>query len=146
MLQFLSSASRLKILLIYGMSFAFILLPINATNSAIFVQNYSAWQNLSPAHQNGYVIAYVDTQSTLTDPRETSFANGILGCFQELRPNSTMIVQQVNDTYRSNPDLWGIPAAVIVHVVLMRVCERQLRNAGWDGVTAEVFLQNLRRR
>lgn len=144
--QFFPSAPRSKTVQICGLIFAFILLPINAAISNIFVQNYSAWQNLSPAHQNGYVIAHVDTQSTLTDSGDASFANGIIACFRELRPNSTMIVQQVNDTYRSNPDLWGVPAALIVHVVVSRVCERQLRNAGWGGAAVEVLLQSLRRR
>ena len=111
-----------------------------------FVVGYSGWQSLRAGWKEGYVMGLLDEKTTVIRGNvgdNRAYNTGINNCMKDIRPSADMLVEQVNETYRGNPDLWNLSPVVIFDYVVVRVCERYLNDAGLSD-SAHRILESLR--
>jgi hypothetical protein len=112
----------------------------------VFIGGYSRWQTLRAGPREGYVMGLLDEKTTVIrgdDGDSRAYNTGINNCVKDIRPSADMLVQQMNETYRGNPDLWNLSPVFIFDYVVVRVCERYFNDAGLS-YSAHGTLESLR--
>lgn len=94
--------------------------------SANYLQNYAAWKEVPLIEQAAYLAGVMDGWSRTSTPGEppwmASQRTGINKCVREQKINSTMLVDLVNEHYRTTTADWRVPPALIVKHALMGLC------------------------
>ena len=72
-----------------------------------YVSNYAGWRALSAGQKLGYVMGAFDlglNTSSDDDPYGEANSRGVTSCSQELKLDSGMLVQLVENSLHSEPD------------------------------------------
>ena len=106
---------------------AMLLTISSQAQSGMFIDGYARWKNLNAGSKFGYVMALWDTKSSLLPQNPTEFERadriGLNKCVEDLRLDSAMMVEAIDQAYRNDPAEWGTPPIVVFHSMLYGMCE-----------------------
>lgn len=121
--------------------------------SAQFLSNYTSWQEISQAQQWAFVSGVVDHALVFVSPENVqgaALSNGLAMCAYKVHFTNQQVAQVVSDTYRNNPQIWGVEPAAVTWYAIVRICQSelndQLNRAGLPLISADNLLQNFARR
>lgn len=119
---------------------------------AEFVIDYAGSQRLSESTRLGFVMGAMDrlTATMGGDAGWAAFYDGTRTCTTfRVRSTAGALEQAVGDTYRANPELWGLSAVSILQYVVHRLCEPEINQrrqaAGVESITSATYLANMMR-
>lgn len=93
-----------------------------------YVQNYAGWQGLSSLGREGYVMGIIDFGQVFYVEGAAAQARqwGVDACLRRVSPVSTSVADAVTDTYRANPEIWGLSPTAVLNYVIIRMCANDI--------------------
>ncbi|CAN7436185.1 hypothetical protein [Neorhizobium sp. LjRoot104] len=122
---------------------------VSTAANANYLQNYSAWKEIPPIEQAAYLAGVMDGWSRTSTPGEPPWMapqrTGINKCVREQKVDGKMLVELVNEHYRTTTADWRVPPASILKHTIMGLCLEDVNSerekAGyrpWDRKPAQI--------
>jgi hypothetical protein len=91
-----------------------------------FLSNYSDWKKVTPEFRFGYVAAIYDHQVLLlyNDSQSAiNFRNARQKCGEDLKLTPSIIVDAIDNEYKTKPENWSEPPLTLFFKVLGSACK-----------------------